>query len=74
MDCKNEEILAQRPLTCGECFTMMEYLADLLPAANNDIDVQEFSQAVQDHLSCCPDCNDYYLRRLRILEAFVQER
>ncbi len=53
-------------LSCAECFTLFELLADetYLDPGN-----PELIKAVKDHFVYCPDCSKYYLDRLDELEA-----
>ena len=57
-------------LNCDECFLILEYLADIKQQIGADI---EFLRTLaRRHLSCCPDCREYYLRRLEQLERIQQ--
>ncbi len=71
--CKNPHSLAERPLNCGECFTILEYLADMFNRDESGLRVTAVRQATQKHLGACPDCYDYYLRQLRILESVIAD-
>lgn len=55
-----------RELTCDECFTIIEYLADELASG---IDLQTIKRAAQRHLTRCPDCRQHHERRLREIET-----
>jgi hypothetical protein len=55
------------PLTCGDCFRLLQYLANVAAAG---ADPQELRQALKRHLARCPsDCSEYFARRLAELEA-----
>ena len=58
-------------LTCGECFAILEYLAEA--AAEGD-DLQTLQKAAQRHLARCPDCRAHHLKRLIELEAQLAAR
>lgn len=49
------------PLTCPECFAILEYLAALSPTYDSWPNLIE---KVQQHLATCPDCQAYYQKRL----------
>ena len=73
LDSLNPTTLAQRPLTCRECFTILEYLADLFSQKQNLVSPKVLQQAAQHHLETCPDCQAYYQRRLEELEAYQED-
>ena len=53
-------------LTCEDCFLILEYLADTHHKIETDAD---FLRTIAGkHLSCCPDCGQYYQQRLEQLE------
>ena len=64
------------PLTCAECFSVLEYLAELKIEEKHD----QVLNAVQRHLRNCPECNHYVDLRLQELEdislqqAGIQDR
>lgn len=53
-------------LNCDECFLILEYLADMCVRAGVSLDLLRVM--TQNHLSCCPDCREYYWQRVRQLE------
>lgn len=53
-------------LSCDDCFLILEYLADTQHKIGADVDF--LRMIASKHLSCCPDCNHYYLQRLEQLE------
>lgn len=73
LDSINPSVLAQRPLTCGECFLILEYLADLFSQKQNPVSAEVVQQAAQHHLETCPDCQAYYQHRLEELEAYQEK-
>ena len=54
------------PLSCADCFSILEYLADLGPAPD---DWPTLVQRARQHLATCPDCQAYYQARLDALAA-----
>ncbi len=54
------------PLTCDECFAILDYLAD---QAARGADAASLRQAVQKQLARCPDCREQYGEWLRELES-----
>ena len=60
---------AQTPLSCADCFAILEYLADVDVAG---ADRNMLVRAAQKHLATCPDCQEYYQRRLLELEALYE--
>jgi hypothetical protein len=58
-------------LTCDECFTILEYLAE---EAAEGADLQTLQKAAQHHLTHCPDCRAHHLKRLIELEAQLATR
>jgi hypothetical protein len=56
------------PLTCAECFSILEYLAELKIEAGHE----RVLRAVQRHLHTCPECHHYFDSRLQALEAVGQ--
>ncbi|MCP4358461.1 MAG: hypothetical protein GY796_10640 [Chloroflexi bacterium] len=71
---KNLSAVDKRPLTCGECFSILEYLADSV--AGEQVTVKALQKMAHLHLATCPDCRDYYLQQLHELEEFflLQQR
>lgn len=58
------------PLTCGDCFSILEYLADL---NQENGDTPSLIQKARQHLVTCPDCHTYYQQRLDELEAKLED-
>ena len=54
------------PLTCSDCFAILEYLADISQANSGKT---KLIQKARRHLAACPDCRTYYQKRLDELEA-----
>ncbi len=54
-------------LSCDDCFAIMEYLADM--HARIGISLKLLRLMAKNHLSCCPDCRQYYRQRLEQLES-----
>lgn len=67
------DALAKRPLSCTECFAILEYLAENLARGPASFDQTTLRQAATHHLAACPDCNAYYRRRLQEMEQMVAE-
>ncbi|WP_420645269.1 hypothetical protein [Candidatus Leptofilum sp.] len=62
----------QPPLTCAECFALLEYLAEAL-SAETAVDHQEQLQsAIQKHLTVCPNCRAAYEKRLAQMEQLYR--
>ena len=57
-------------LTCSDCFAILEYLAEIDVIST---DRQILLGTVRKHLNSCPDCRDYYQRRLVELEKIALE-
>jgi hypothetical protein len=57
----------KRPLSCAECFTVLECLSDIFtqddPAGTTII-----LKIARQHYTTCPDCYDYYQNRLQQME------
>lgn len=53
-------------LTCSDCFTILEYLADINQETSNK---PKLIQKARQHLAACPDCQAYYQQQLDELEA-----
>jgi hypothetical protein len=53
-------------LSCQECVTVLEYLADLGAAG---LDKALLESAARRHLSHCSDCYQEFVRHLLLLEA-----
>lgn len=64
------QTLAERPLTCSECFTILEYLVDNVAEEKGTAVRETLQAAVKQHLATCPDCRAYYQERLKKLEAY----
>ena len=67
---KSNNLRPSSPLTCADCFSILEYLADL----SQDFSIsekQQFIHAARKHLSGCPDCRRYYQAKLDELEAIM---
>ncbi|MEM7335731.1 MAG: hypothetical protein AAF490_26880 [Chloroflexota bacterium] len=63
----------QRPLTCAECFEILDYLAENLPSDDNVDDTKLILLAAKRHLSSCPDCQTYYQNRLQVMEEQLDQ-
>ncbi len=59
---------SKTPLTCAECISILEYLADLRIETGH----QRVLRAVQRHLNRCDECNYFFDVRLQELEALSQ--
>lgn len=57
-------------LTCGECYTLLDYLADTAVRTQNWPAV---IAAAKHHMACCPDCRDYYQARLAEIETILSQ-
>ncbi|GAB4266202.1 MAG: hypothetical protein Kow0080_07270 [Candidatus Promineifilaceae bacterium] len=57
-------------LTCGECYTLLDYLADTAVRTQNWPAV---IAAAKRHMTCCPDCRDYYQARLAEIETLLKQ-
>jgi predicted anti-sigma-YlaC factor YlaD len=53
-------------LNCDDCFLILEYLAETHHEIEADAEI--LRTMASKHLSCCPDCRQYYLQRLEQLE------
>lgn len=53
------------PLTCDECFAILEFLAE---EAARGTSWKVIHQMAREHLALCPDCREHHLGRLRELE------
>jgi hypothetical protein len=64
------QLLLEDPsdLTCDECFSMMEYYAELLAKGNADL----LSEVIE-HLKECPPCEVQHREKLRHLMASQSE-
>ncbi len=58
---KFERREAKNKLTCGECFAIMELLAE---GAELGIDRKRLERLARRHLSRCPDCREQLWKRL----------
>jgi predicted anti-sigma-YlaC factor YlaD len=54
-----------KPLTCEECFVILEYYADQLVAGT---DPETLRESVRQHLDHCPGCREYFASQLDRLE------
>ena len=55
-------------LSCDECFSILEYLAEL--RLRVPLSSEAFNTLANKHLSVCPDCQEYYRQKLEEFEAF----
>jgi transcription elongation factor Elf1 len=68
----------ERPFSCIECFTLLEYLAESLSkltSANDKKSNEEeavIQKAVQQHLAACPNCHAYFQTRLQEMEMLLE--
>lgn len=68
----------ERPFSCIECFTLLEYLAESLSqlmASNHKKSNHEeavIQKAVQQHLAACPNCRAYFQTRLQEMEQLLE--
>ena len=58
-------------LNCDECFHYMEHLAEEAIAGADQDTLQE---AIKDHLTNCPDCQEHHLQRLEQLETKISSK
>ena len=58
-------------LTCADCFSILEYLADI---SQDYDDKLHLIQKARQHLAACPDCQSYYQNRLDEMEAEVKQK
>ena len=58
-------------LTCDECFIILDHLAGMALAGAKDRDLKI---AVRSYLAHCPDCADYYERRIEGLQSWLNSR
>lgn len=58
-------------LSCEECYTLFELLAD---ETYQDLENPRLRKLMQDHFNFCPDCRLYYENRLDELEAGLATR
>lgn len=56
-------------LTCHECVTILEYLADLGVAGVNE---DSLHTAALRHLAQCSECYQEFFEHLQILEAYKE--
>ena len=63
----------KRPLSCPECYLILEYLADTLPHNENGFNPAELHEAIDKHLSTCPDCHHYYQQQIDELKAQIKK-
>ena len=57
---------SKTPLTCAECFSILDYLAELRVEAGH----QRVLRAVHRHLSNCTECSHLVEIRLQELDKF----
>jgi hypothetical protein len=68
----------ERPFSCIECFTLLEYLAESLSqlvASSHKKSKEEealLRDAVQQHLNACPNCRAYFQTRLHDMEKLLE--
>ena len=53
-------------LSCDECFTLLDYVAEQLAGGAA---IMDYSQAIRQHLAHCLGCQEHHLQRLNDLEA-----
>ena len=53
-------------LNCQDCFLILEFLADI--HHNLGTDIKFLRELASKNLSCCPDCRQFYLKRLEELQ------
>ncbi len=58
----------QRPFTCDECFTVLEYLAEAFSQETAVAQQDQLHEAIKQHLAVCPDCQMHYQARLEAME------
>ncbi len=58
------------PLTCADCFSILEYLLDISPQF---VDWAVLIKKARQHLAACPDCQMYYQERLDKIEEMMNE-
>ena len=61
---RNSKIPVQ--ITCAECFTLIEYDADLLVAG---VSIDEIRSSIRHHLSLCSGCESEFDQWLEKLEG-----
>ncbi len=57
----------EKPLTCDECFAILDYLADIVDMTN--VDQEMLQKVTRKHINRCPGCRDRYLERLQKWEG-----
>ena len=57
---------ARVPLTCDECFVILEFLADVAMGGAKE---EYLLELVRRHLKRCPCCWEHHLEKLRFMEA-----
>jgi hypothetical protein len=57
-------------LTCSDCFSILEYLADINQGTS---DKPKLIQKARKHLAACPDCQTFYQQRLDELEEMLKD-
>lgn len=55
-----------KPLTCDECFNLLEYLADRAVAG---ADLVHLHDVARQHLGQCATCHEHHLQKLEELEV-----
>ena len=58
-----------QPLTCAECFTIFEYLSELIVDEPEQKVVRDL---LQQHQSVCPNCRTYYVQKLAEWEQALE--
>jgi predicted anti-sigma-YlaC factor YlaD len=58
----------QRPLTCEECFAILEYLAEAFEQETAAARQTQLHHVIKQHLAVCPNCQTLYQTRLAEME------
>jgi predicted anti-sigma-YlaC factor YlaD len=61
-------------ITCDECFTVLEFLSELIDTKVINIDqtnIVSLDRAVHKHMEHCPHCREHHLQRLQELEEML---
>lgn len=53
-------------IDCETCSAQFECLVDMV---NSGVQMRDMLPAVEEHLRCCPDCNEEYQALLTIIRA-----
>ncbi len=59
----------EREFSCDECFSMLEYLADI--GAQNAVGQDHLQLLIRRHLSVCPQCSEHYMQVIESMEQLV---